>query len=88
MTCANVQNGQQKNGKLLVKTAEEIPWNKLCVDIIGPYNIRIKGKEPLTLKVVTIIDPVTGWFKVTQYCNKKAIGIANLVETIYLVRYQ
>ena len=36
VTPANVQNGQQKNGKLPVKSAEEIPWNKLCVDLIRP----------------------------------------------------
>ena len=42
--------------------AEETPWNKLCVDLIGPYKIRIKGKYPLILKAVTVIDPITGWF--------------------------
>ena len=34
-----------------------------------------------------MIDPVTGWFEVTQYRNKKAMKIANLVETTWLVRY-
>ena len=61
-----------KNGKLPYKLAEETPWNKLCVDLIGPYIICRKGKEPLILKVVTMIQPVTGWFEVTQYSNKKA----------------
>ena len=44
MTYANVQNGQQKNGKLPANLAEETPWNKLCVDLIGSYKIRRKGK--------------------------------------------
>ena len=34
-----------------------------------------------------MIDPVTGWFEVTQYINKKVMKIANLVETTWLVRY-
>ena len=34
-----------------------------------------------------MIDPVTGWFEVTQYNDKKAMTIANLVETTWLVRY-
>ena len=61
--------------------------NKLCVDIIGPYKIRRKGKETLILKSVTMIDPVTGWFEVTQYRDKKEMTIADLVETTWLVRY-
>ena len=35
-----------------------------------------------------MIDYVLGWFEVTQYREKKAMTIANLVETMWLVRYQ
>ena len=34
-----------------------------------------------------MIDPVTGWFEITQSNNKKARMLANLVETMWLVRY-
>ena len=34
-----------------------------------------------------MIDTVTGWFKITQYDDKIAISIANLVETAWLTRY-
>ena len=34
-----------------------------------------------------MIDLVTGWFKTTQYNEKRAITIANLVETKYLNIY-
>ena len=68
--------------------AAEIPWNKICVDIIGPYVIRCKGKkENLDLKAVTMFDPVTGWFEVVRYEDKTAITIANLLETAWLCRY-
>ena len=33
-----------------------------------------------------MIDPVTGWFEVTQYNDKRAIEIAKLVETTWLSR--
>ena len=62
-----------------------MPWNKLCLDIIGPYKIRKKGRYPIILKTVTIIDPITRWFEITQYNDKKAMTIANLVETTWLV---
>ena len=35
----------KKYRKLPAKLAEEIPWNKLCVDLIGPYVIRCKFKK-------------------------------------------
>ena len=34
-----------------------------------------------------MIYPVTGWFEVTQYNDKRVMGIANLVETTWLYRY-
>ena len=34
-----------------------------------------------------MIDLVTGWFKITQYHDKKAISIVNLVETMWLTIY-
>ena len=76
-----------QNGKLPAKLAKETPWNKLCVDLIGPYKICRKQKEPLISKSVTMIDPVTRWFEVTQYSDKKSMTIANLVETSWLVWY-
>ena len=76
-----------KYGKLSAKLSEETPWNKLCVDLTGLYKIRRKGRDNSILKAVTMIDPVTGWFKITLYKNKKATTIANLVETIWLVQY-
>ena len=34
-----------------------------------------------------MIYPVTGWLEITQYDDKIAIIIANLVETMWLTRY-
>ena len=44
-----------------------------------------KGKkENLNLRSVTMIDPVTGWFKIIQYDDKRAIVIINIVKTTWL----
>ena len=69
------------------KLAEEMTRNKLCVDLIEPYKIRRKDREPLISKYVTMINPVTRWFEITQYNDKKATTITNLVETNWLIRY-
>ena len=34
-----------------------------------------------------MIGPVIGWFEITQYDNKRAISITNLVETTWIYRY-
>ena len=34
-----------------------------------------------------MIDPVTGWFEIVQYDNKKVLSISNLVESTWLFRY-
>ena len=39
------------------------------------------------MNATTKIDPITGWFEITQYNNKKAMMIAKLVEAIWLVHY-
>ena len=56
-----------KNGKLPANMAEETPWNKIFVDLIGAFKICKKVKDPLILNSVTMIDPITGWFEMTQY---------------------
>ena len=62
--------------------------NKLCVDIIILYVTRRKGKkENLHLNGVMTINPVTGWFEITQYNDKITILIADLVDTMWMHRY-
>ena len=34
-----------------------------------------------------MIDPVTGWFEVTQYRHKKEMMIVDLVGTMWMVCY-
>ena len=61
---------------------------KKCVHLLGPFVIRLKlHKENLHTKALSMIYLITGLFKMTQYNNKIAISIANLVETMWLSRY-
>ena len=78
---------QKQYGLLPEKEAEANPWDKLCVDLIGPYTIQRKGKAPLKLQCCTMIDPATGWFEIAQYDDKRSITIANIVEQSWLSWY-
>jgi len=88
-SCQKAKGKRLKYGKVPPKdpATESQPWKKLCVDTIGPYQIRRKGRKPLTFKAVTMIDPSTGWFEMKQLATKKADEVANAVEIMWLTRY-
>ena len=65
--CQLSKKKHTKYGHLPPKEAEAIPWDKLCVDCIGPYKIPVnnkdkpfKKKDIRTLNCFTMIDPATG----------------------------
>ena len=87
-TCQLTKRTKKKYGHLPEKEAEAIPWEKLCVDMIGPYTIKRKGKKALQLWCVTMIDPATGWFEIKEVPGtKRADIVANVVEQAWLNRY-
>ena len=85
--CQKNKRKHKKFGHLPPKLAESKPWERMCVDLIGPYKIRRPNKKHLICKCVTMIDPATGWFEIHQYDDKKSISIANIVEQQWLSRY-
>ena len=81
------KRNKSKYGHLPAKDAEAIPWNQLCVDLVGPYKIPInspnkawKKKNFDSLWCVTIIDPATSWFEMVEINSKTPMNIANIVE--------
>ena len=79
---------KKKYGKLPPKEAECDPWDKLCIDLIGPYKFNQPNKkEPAVLWACTMIDPATGWFEIKDIKTKRADVIANVVEKTWLTRY-
>jgi len=85
--CQRNKKQRKKYGHLPPKDAEATPWDKLCVDLIGPYKIRRKGKPVLTCNCVTMIDPATGWFELHEVVNQQSDTVANIVEQEWLCRY-
>lgn len=87
--CQRTKRTKKKYGHLPPKEAEVNPWETLCVDMIGPYQITNKQtKNTAQLWCVTMIDPATGWFEIKDVPGtKRADVIANIVEQAWLVRY-
>jgi hypothetical protein len=87
-TCQlNKRKASKTFGDLLEKEAEAIPWDKMCIALIGPYTICRKGQKNLICKYVTIIDPATSWFEIYQYDGKQAITVANIAKEEWFSRY-
>jgi transposase InsO family protein/exonuclease VII small subunit len=86
-TCQRNKRKVKKYGWLPPKEAEAEPWDKMCIDLIGPYKIRRKGRKDLVCKCVTMIDPATGWFEIHQYDDKRSMTVANIAEQEWFARY-
>ena len=86
-TFQRAKTNNQKYGKLLPKQSETSPWDTLCVDLTGPYTIPQKGRNPLKLWCLTMIDPATGWFEMSQIPNKTAAEIVDITKKTWFTRY-
>ena len=76
-------------GHLPPKAVEETPWERLCIDLIGPYQIdgsRGRSTERM-LHCLTMIDPATGWFEISEIPAKRADEIIKVLKQKWLVRY-
>ena len=85
--CHHLKACGKKYGELPPKPVPEvIPWHTLCCrDLIG-HKIG-KGKHEVKLHCLTMIDPATGWFEITEIDEKAADEITNRLEFTWLTRY-
>jgi hypothetical protein len=65
-SCQVNKRRSQKYGHLPPKTVYTIPWECLCVDLIGPYTLKGKDKMQVDFMALTMIDPASSWFKVAE----------------------
>ncbi len=68
-TCQSCQVNKrhsQKYGHPPPKLVITTPWKALCVDLIGPYNLKGKDGSSIDFMCPTIIDPTTSWFEIVE----------------------
>ena len=87
--CQLCKTSTKKYVKLPPKEAEPaIPWNRVNVDLVGPYPVKIKGsKEDIQLRAMTMIDPTTGWFEVREVDEPTADCCQQVFDDTWLSRY-
>ena len=79
----------KKYGHLPPKKAEPaIPWNRVNVDLIGPYTVRMKGsRKKVQLRAMTMIDPTTGWFEIAAIDAPTADCCQRAMDDVWINRY-
>jgi len=94
-----VQKRKTRYGHLPPKNIGELkPWEKVHIDLIGPYTVSALQQRPgqkremteLSLIAMTFIDPATGWFeivKVPTIVDKSSAPISQLFDQVWLSRY-
>ena len=86
-TCQRAKRQLKKYGHLPEKQVETTPWEVVHIDLYGPKTIKRNNGPDLEFKVVTMIDPVTGWFEMHSFDDKQPETILNILETQWLNRY-
>ena len=85
--CQLCKKGKKNYGKLPPKKAEPpIPWNRVNVDLIGPYAVDTPtGRHEL--RAMTMIDPATGWFEIKEIAAPSSDCCQKALDTTWLSRH-
>jgi hypothetical protein len=65
-SCQIIKRWSQKYGHLPPKTVRIIPWECLCVDLIGPYTLKGKDDLQIDFMALTMIKPASSWFEIAE----------------------
>ena len=84
--CHRFKQLGQGYGHLPPKEAILMPWDEVCVDLIGPWKILI-GDTEVNFKALTCIDPVTNLLEVIRINNKSSAHVAEQFANCWLSRY-
>ena len=74
--CHRFKQLGQGYGLLPACEAQLIPWNEVCVDLIGPWKILLPDETELVINALTCIDPVTNLLEIIRINNKSSEHIA------------
>ena len=74
--CQMSKNSSRKKfGLVPEKKREMFKWSRVNVDLWGPKIICNKNSKDYKIHVMTIVDPVTGWFELAQLKDKSNVFV-------------
>jgi hypothetical protein len=74
--------------QLPVREATSVPWEQVHVDLIGPWNIKVKGhKKPVQFIALTGINPVLNLLEVGTVNDKTSEQVTKTIKHLWLLHY-
>jgi RNase H-like domain found in reverse transcriptase/Integrase zinc binding domain len=87
-TCRNCQlckKLRKKYGHLPPKDMEaSVPWNLVNINLVGPLSVKTKSKHKFVLNALTMIDPATGWFEISEIKERTMEHVAKVFDNVWL----
>ena len=63
------------------------PWERVDIDLIGPYKVKSNDGKKYVLRALTMIDPATRWFEVVRIRHPTAKETMEALDNTWLCRY-
>jgi hypothetical protein len=60
-----------------------IPWECLCVDLIGPYTLKGKDDLHIDFMALTMIGPASSWFEIAELPVVERLRRQKVMARIY-----
>ena len=73
---SKVQKKKKKYNKIPPKNVELIPWDTVCIDLVGPYTVTNQKDNDRFLNAITFLDPAIGWFEIAETTDKTSAKIS------------
>ena len=83
INCKKYKQLQQQYGHLPPRNALVVPWDKVAVDLIGPWKIKVNS-QLFTFNALMCINPVTNLVEITRIQNKTSRHVAQQFENCWL----
>lgn len=85
--CQTHKRTKKKYGSIHPKQISMIPWETVCVDLVGPYSVKTDRGDH-SFHALTIMDPVTNWIEIVDIDHDKTSeNIALAFDRQWLSRY-
>ena len=84
--CHLYKNQGRGYGHTPPRQAALVPWNEVCIDLIGPWTIVVNG-QILEFKALTSIDPMSNLSELIRIDNKSSKHVSEQFENSWLSRY-
>jgi Integrase zinc binding domain len=86
--CQKMKRYSTNFTQLPAQEATSVPWEQVHMDLIGPWNIMVKGhKKPVQFIALTCIDPVLNLLEVGTVKDKTSEQVTKTFEHLWLSCY-